>query len=193
MFTIDKVSNILRIYHAATEEEKNSGLSWYLEAREYSKELSEKYSIRFEVAAAVLAALSPLNYWNRNKVDAENTIKFHRGLGGYPRSTTPKRNIEKALKILKTGKILKYLSGDKVTRFFENIINPNSNRVTVDRHAIAIALNDRSIKSIPARYYGDFETAYKQAAKIVGLRPNRLQAVTWVVWRTRDFNQLTLF
>ena len=70
-------TNILRIYAQATEEQIRQGLSWYDDARGVAITLSREYGVRVDVAAGVIAALSPSNKWGRNCVDAANLIAAH--------------------------------------------------------------------------------------------------------------------
>ena len=58
------------LYASATVDELRAGRAWYDEARAYACELSERFDVPHEVAAGVLACLSPNSRWERNKLDA---------------------------------------------------------------------------------------------------------------------------
>ena len=78
------------------------------------------------------------------------------------------------------------LNGSKIVNFFMNIVNPKSNGVTIDRHAVSLAVGrdlQGSSLQMSATQYQFFVNAYQIASKKVGLLPSQLQAVTWVEWR----------
>ena len=79
------------------------------------------------------------------------------------------------------------LGGRKVRSFYRNILGIDS-AVTVDRHAVAIVygrpLSDREIKLLErAGAYTVIASAYRAAARRLGIAPSTLQAVTWLAWR----------
>ena len=117
--------------------------------------------------------------------------------------------VAKAVKILDDGDIetINHLMGNghKIRNFYNNIINPWSDRghVTIDTHAVGaahwkpfsqkdteVAHNfGGSTPGIPgagkhagtglAGTYPIYDEAYKQAAKEVGVSPRELQSITW--------------
>ena len=117
--------------------------------------------------------------------------------------------VAKAVKILDDGDIetINHLMGNghKIRNFYNNIINPWSDRghVTIDTHAVGaahwkpfsqkdteVAHNfGGSTPGIPgagkhagtglAGTYSIYDEAYKQAAKEVGVSPRELQSITW--------------
>ena len=48
---------------------------WYRSALNIAGRIADRYDMRIETVAGVLAALSPNNRWERNIIDAENIIK----------------------------------------------------------------------------------------------------------------------
>ena len=83
-------------------------------------------------------------------------------------------------------------TGNKVRNFYNNIVNPKDDSVTMDTHAIGVALN-HSFNADLAGYSGLFSTsayggkgiywdtrdAYKEVAAELGVEPRELQSITW--------------
>jgi len=81
------------------------------------------------------------------------------------------------------------VNGMKTRAFAENILDPEGDhRVVIDRHAWNITQGERIIvnksgpKVTPKRYR-DAAAKYRAIAKDLGIRPNQLQAITWLTWR----------
>ena len=66
---------IVAKFTLATSQEVQLGCDWYPSALAIAGRIACKYGLRTEVAAGVIAALSPNNRWERNIVDAEAIIK----------------------------------------------------------------------------------------------------------------------
>ena len=83
--------------------------------------------------------------------------------------------------------MLEILNGNKISAFFMNVYRPyGANYVTIDRHAVSIALGKvvtGDLLKMTAKQYEFFAEAYIKASKRVGILPCQLQAVTWVAWR----------
>lgn len=182
--------NIRKVFDLATPEDLESGLSWYQEAHDFAVGLSIEYTVPVKAVSHVIAALSPGVRWESNKRAAAEVFKsapFRPTVPGYA------ANVDKAWRIavnaLDGGTAwTKILSGPKVTAFADNILNPpDSNRVTVDVHAISVAeYKIYTVKSAPKltpRQYEIYVRAYTKVAKSVNLKPSELQAVCWVAWR----------
>ena len=69
--------NIVKMYDKATKDEFYHGADWYVNAFNYAKILESDldYQISFKKIVGVIAALSPRNDWNRNKIDASQICK----------------------------------------------------------------------------------------------------------------------
>jgi len=178
------LNNILNCYHLAKEDEKTKGKLWYLEARIICKRISKETNTPFIVVCGVMAALSPQNYWEQNIKDCKAYI-----LDSNYNPATYKIFKRKAEDIITMDnptvrKVCKVLNGQKITRFFMNIYSRRYNVVTIDRHAIAIyhGTKDHNFKPTPKRI-AKIRDEYRKAAKIVGIKPYQLQAITWVAWK----------
>jgi hypothetical protein len=189
---------ILRLYKAASPDEFNEGTLWYEQAHEICKLISLKYSCPLPKVAGVMAALSPATNWQQNVADAHNLIlAWHHGLS--PNEvvcTTYGPNKLKAVRILNlesnnerdVEKILLHKSKiNKTTCFYLNILHPsNDEQITVDRHAIRIALgNAPGVDNIcmTEKRYRNIAESYQIAASQLEISAINLQAVVWCAYR----------
>lgn len=181
----EMVARILGAYNVSTTSDRNNAV-WYQAANTFVVGLAEKHNVSEELAANVVAVLSPRLEWGLNQRYAEVFL----ATGNAPTffSTLAK------LRRLTAGESLADVqNGRKVASFADNILRPTtSDKVTVDRHAVDIAAgtNDDSSRKVLARKgaYDAVEAAYVEAAGILGLRPCELQAVVWVAHkRTKSY------
>lgn len=190
------VQNIIDKYHTASPELMKGGSAWYERAHEEAKKIGGG-DVR--KGAGIIAALSPLNDWDRNVAEAHELRKT----GGVSGALLP-QNVEKARRIHSGEDPHEVLGGHKVRSFFENIHDPSSKEhITVDRHAYDIAVGHPFVgtgrKSTPRGEagkmspdiglsalgrYQHFVHAYKSASEQLGVEiPNKAQAVSWVAHR----------
>jgi hypothetical protein len=178
------------VFDQATPQDVIAGMRWYDEAHRFARHLASKYGVSLDVAAGVIAALSPRSKWERNIQDAENVI------AAYVRGKDPmevpcgtfNHNKERAVEILSAGTRHGILSGEKVCAFADNIENPRTDTVVVDSHAYNAWLGERAIigehgiRITPKRYRETAE-GYRQLANQVGIAPNQAQAIVWLAWK----------
>jgi len=190
------VQNIIGKYKEASPELLKGGSEWYERAHEEAKKVGGGDVRR---GAGIIAALSPLNDWDRNVAQAHELRKT----GNVSGALLPE-NVMKAQKIHAGQDPHEILGGHKVRSFFENIHDPsNKEPVTIDRHAYDIAMGHPFVgtgrKSTPRGEagkmspdiglsamgrYQHFVHAYKTAAEHLGVDvPNKAQAVSWVSHR----------
>ena len=183
LLSVTKMTNrILKMYALGNKADA----MWYQDAYKIACSLAQKYNTQTERVAGIIAALSPLKRWDKNVELAEDLLA-----GRYVGHT--KNMVAKAYKVSKCdiADIPAVLNGNKITDFYSNIINPTCDtRVTIDRHAIMIAMggvhisqSDLAKLSNTDKRYSAIAEAYRRAAKKLGVRPLEVQAVTWVVWR----------
>jgi len=198
-------NNIMKVYNVSLESEKND---WYREANLFGSQVSEflfEYTGR-EVSKrqvlGIVSALSPRKEWSKNKDLAVDLIMS--GDCGHMRQQK-----QKALDILSlkddTGvnnykveqgwlaeclkadqQILDILNGDKTKRFYLNMMYPSGGGVTVDRHAIAIAIGRTATEkeqAISSAVYTFLEDCYIMTSETLGLTPLHLQSITWQAWK----------
>ena len=187
---------IVACYRRASADAHAYGDEWYSAAFTFSTGLSERYGITVRQAVGVVAALSPSCAWDRNMLLADELLRTGDCSHMYGDA------IRKARRIAAGEDPLDVLGGDKVRSFFHNILEwQTSEHVTVDRHAFDIAMgretSDRERKVLEtggrrvADVCGEHTTgsyqlladAYRSAARILGVRPHQVQAVTWCQWR----------
>ena len=132
----------------------------------------------------VVSGVSPRQNWKRNLLVADNMIK--NGNAGIIEQYK-----KKAKQVIfssgKPSEIWDILNGNKTQNFFMNLLYPDDKQyVTVDRHALSIALgrtcNDKE-KALTDKQYEFFANCYKELAQELDLVPNFLQSITWQTWR----------
>ena len=188
------VDNIIEAFVGSTYHEKSVGFQWYQDANNLADTLSRESGYSIFKTAGVIAALSPLTSWDRNKEIARKFLVNRERKGLH---TT--KMIGKAEKILEADnftQVLKILNGDKIRNFAENILHPfRAWAVTIDRHAISVAygreISDKERPQLTNKQYEFIADAYRSASKTlsqntqVAIAPHELQAVTWVNFRIK--------
>ena len=188
--------NILAVYNLASVTDRNQGQSWYARALVFASQLSEQYNIETTAVVGVIAALSPRNRWERNMQDAESMVKAYASGASHEdlvslKVCTFSTGKQKAAKILSEAisnrqELLATLKGPKLQEFF-NCILGDSGDVCIDGHAYSIWAGDRitlaNVPSIGVKLRRTIKADYQEAAKILGVKPHVVQAVTWVTWR----------
>ena len=183
--------NITRLFRTATTEQISAGADWYLDAHKIASDLAVANGVTLDVAAGVIAAVSPLNSWGAN-INLAGRILASQGKhsGGYLAV-----GVDKANAIINGAPILATLRGEKISNFFLSITTQGREGVTIDRHAWSLAVNfrypDASLPTLKGKRYALAVDAYKRASKILSreleadLTPAQVQAVTWVLWRNK--------
>ena len=179
-------NNILKVYKVSADYERND---WYREAHNFGVEVSsfmksfKNIDVSVNQILGVVSALSPLKEWSKNKEIAMDFILT--GDCGHMGA-----NKRKARQILDCDgsdeEILKILSGPKTSRFYMNMMYPDGTGVTVDRHAIAIAIGRTATdkeQSLTPKAYEFIEKCYIMTAETLGLDPLHLQSITWQTWK----------
>ncbi|MDQ3276458.1 MAG: hypothetical protein M3Q39_15895 [Actinomycetota bacterium] len=176
-----RADHIVRVFREATTDQLAAGMTWYADAHTVARALDPDNPDR---AAGILAALSPREFWSRNVTLAARVYSEGKASGSLT------ANCAKADRIFAGEDWRDVLGGDKVRTFAERISNPTTptNRVVIDRHAFDIAVGRKTkdaTRAILSRKgaYRAFEREYVRAAKILGVTPTQVQAVTWTVWR----------
>ncbi len=193
--TIDTlVQNVLTWCEAATDDQEAEGRVWYAYAQDLAKQVTvnlrrKGFSIDFRTVAAVIAVTSNNMPWDRQIRVTEPICEAI--LNG----EDPKllglgvmfSYLDKAARIIDGD--MTALSGPKVTVFYHNIIGDYS-KVTVDRHAVRVALNEYTDENTTNRWVKPDsrarmmqEAAYYIASEIMGDEPAVVQAIAWTVYR----------
>jgi predicted RNA-binding protein with EMAP domain len=193
------IRNILSVYFQATPVDTQEGTVWYNNAHQICVALSDKYNLPLSTVVGVVSALSPNNKWDRNILDAEQTIKAYCMGFDYPKVCTFGGNKDKAITILEceidsSENICAILKGNKTIAFFRGIYTDGQcDEITVDGHAFNIwrglytSLNE--VPAISDKLYKEVSNAYREAAETVNnlegtkYSSAQIQAITWVTWR----------
>jgi len=182
-------NNILRVYADSLESEKND---WYREAHQWAVDVSKflwsfkRINVSVKQVLGITSALSPLKEWEKNK---ELTVDFIlTGDCGHMKNNKLKADkIRMAHSSINDDTILKILNGKKTQRFYMNMVHPDDGTgVTVDRHAIAIAIGRTATEieqALTPKKYTFIEKCYKMTADALGLTPLHLQSITWQAWK----------
>lgn len=188
--------NITTLYRKATAEQVAMGLSWYEEAHNLAQSLAEQHGVTLEVAAGVIAALSPINSWGVNKALAAKFLEAGGMDEGYLAT-----GLRKARAIMEGADpeiTLMGVRGQKTAAFYAGIVScGNTDRVCVDRHAFDLAVNhkhtDATRPNLAGKRYAEVAEKYRRAAEILSkevgpISAAQVQAVTWVAWRQKHWS-----
>lgn len=170
------VRNITRAYRRTTAAHLAAGLGWYAEAYRVAAQI---WPERPDLAAGVIAALSPRCQWSTNQVWAAAVVHAARTGQACPAVHTTAMRAH-AWRIANGEAPLDVLNGPKVRAFWANIMG-DTDAVTCDVWAVYVALGrkDETMVRTPARYAA-VAAAYRRAAVILGVTPRECQAATWV-------------
>lgn len=183
-------ANILNVYRQSTGEERAAGREWYADANRLAQILMHTPDERGPMltlagAAGVIAALSPLTPWNRNKELAIRAVSDGAASG------TLGNSVRAANRILAGEPPEDVLKSDKVRNFYLSIMG-SWDAVCIDRHALEVYHGKRyTNKDRPAvgkRLYREAADAYREAAETLqaegtNVSATALQAITWLTWR----------
>jgi hypothetical protein len=175
------IDEIVATYERATPGQKAAGTSWYPDARSIVDVISAASGIDSHRVTHALAALSPRNPWAWNVADAYAfAMAAACGDPGPPLATTYSKNRVNAWDAL-TGDGAPWTTAAPKVRAFVRAIMGGTDSVVVDVWAVRVATG--GLRS-EVRNVGDYRaiaTAYSEAARILGVAPRDLQAITWLV------------
>ena len=171
------VRNITATLRKAHPTDHEAGAAWYAEAQALARTLSPADPA---VAAGVIASLSPMMPWGRNKALAVRAFADGQASG------TLGGSVAKADRILNGEDPHAVLTSDKVRNFFLSILG-DTDAVCVDRHAMEVAYGTRyaddARPALTPKQYKAVADAYREVARTENLPASAVQAITWVVWR----------
>lgn len=185
---IDLVANIIAVYNAVVAQSTSAELvnasNWYAIAHKWCADVASAYGLTVSQVAGITAAMSPQISWGKNKLQTILLVQKLRNGEELTGLMAYKANVEKARRIYNGENVLDVLGGQKVRSFYGNLMLDDST-VTIDRHALHIALygtgNEEKSGSIAPtdKLYDIAQDAYKMAARILGIAPYNLQSITW--------------
>jgi hypothetical protein len=190
LYTKTCVDNVVQLAMESNPDDRN----WYQDAYNFALELSYQYNVGVQRVVGIIAALSPMKSWHENKRLAEEYLKGNR----YGTYGTLLGKADEIMYLehdnVSDENILDILNGQKISAFYLNINHyEKSTTVTVDRHAVEIAMDTiLSDHAMTSKQYAFFQNVYIIASDKLGYLPHELQAVTWVSWRNlKHPNQVT--
>ena len=191
-------SNLKKWYASATAEQKESGLRWYEDAKEFVETNSVIYNIDAYIVATIVSCLSPNNKWETNKANTVATIIYYKNnpnateaeyLKNVPCSTYF-NNRKNAWKALKQGKEIQK-TAPKTHAFAMNIGLNSGEHITVDKwHLRACQVspkaNPQNLQTTcTALQYRNIERITAEIAKEKGLKGYELQAIIWLTIKAK--------
>lgn len=181
MNTIPSPERIAEAFLAIDTADLSAGVEWYPEAYALAQDYAERFGITAEQAAGVIAALSPLQEWAQNVAAAERFLAT--GARVHTES-----NMSKCRRILAGEDVWTVLNAPKTRNFWLSIVTQGAEGVTIDRHAVDIALGvrhtEKSRPNIGVRLYKAAAEAYVKACDMLNaeganVTPAEVQSVTW--------------
>lgn len=170
------------VYRSAEPHQLEAGALWYPSAHELAHQQANEHHVTIEVAAGVIAALSPRLGWGANLRLAERMLAS----GGTLDRGALGRSLGQARAVMECGHPLDVLSGPKVRAFYDAILTAGeSNLAVIDRHAWDMLVGQRLAPSPTIRQYREASEKMQRAGRILGASTSQVQAVTWVAWRSR--------
>lgn len=191
------VRRILATYRRATPAELAAGVEWYRVAQDAAAEI---YPERPDIAAGVIAALSPRAQWSVNLRWARAVI--HAARTGQECPAVHTQTMRAIAWRIATGQqdYSEALKGPKTSRF-ARAIDPtvaDLSRCTVDAWAARTAEgksspshNANGAVAPTGRRYLAIESAYQRAAQIAGTETAVMQAVCWLHEQTESRGRAT--
>lgn len=173
--------NLKYFYDQASDQDRASGKTWYMEAHLFCEKMAVKYGFTSETVASVLSALSPRNKWERNLIDTESVLSAVRD-DLQPEDIkvcTFNNNKEKAFKIARYEEAID-VSSPKTYAFLQNIAYLNDQYVTIDVWHIRACFNKMiAPKSLTKGIYEELQKITIKEAEQVGLKGYEYQAIIW--------------
>jgi hypothetical protein len=184
------------------ESAYEESIDWYFQAHSFADELAKEFGTSLEIAAGIIAAVSPRMPWLRNKSVAAGILREYRKYlflspleSAYAIGLGLSSNVAMAVKIARGEEIAEVLTGTKRRSFYNNIVSPDSgDSVTVDTWMVRAFMNTSNLNlkdasellrkgrvalgGTGAGYYVIAE-AVRGIAENMSLQPHQVQAAYW--------------
>ena len=175
-------ANVVATFERATLAQRTEGLAWYSSAHALALEIAGNAS----TGAGIIAALSANKGWAENQRLAKLACATREPRGHVPNAVLKVRAILDGVPpeaVLPMSK--------KTGHFYRCILDPrDATAVCIDRHAHDIAVGEvygeRERGLSTQSRYDTIANVYRDAADILGVLPQEVQAVTWVVHTQRS-------
>lgn len=166
------IRNYSDILDSANAAQDIAARTWYDEAHDIAKSMSNISGLSIEKCASIIAAFSPRERWASNVKYAHQFIN-----GGTPPTLT--NNINMAYAAMSLG--FDALNGRKTNAFARNIAG-DANAVTIDVWMIRAAGMDAN-KGVNDTEYRILAEVVKELAAERNLTPATAQALIWIIVR----------
>jgi hypothetical protein len=185
--------NIVRVYNEAPEHVRRHAAEWYAVESDALACLAFDLGLSVRAVCGAAAAISPGMRWELVP-DYVRALATAADPGSVRVPTYSSEFTARALACLSGADPLEVLGGPKVRAFYALLYTRGqSDSVVIDGHAFNIARGERApirgakvpqAARVTAARYRWAEAAYRAAARLLGLEPHALQAITWTHWRT---------
>ncbi len=178
------IKHITNWYLKSTQFHQTKGKIWYSEANKFCRMLSPS---RYETLAQIVSILSPQVDWETNKQNAVlvwDCLQNNEDVLGLKLFATELQKIH--CQEIYDRQYAIPLTAIKTYNFAVNIMDPeNHEYVTIDRHAVKVALNDLKAGgvSLTKKQYESVAECYTYVANKVGLNTCQLQAICWITYK----------
>ena len=176
---VHNIIDALNVGQESINQYRDSDYSWYETAKEQTKLFAEYHGVTPTYASIILAATSRATSVWQNFVRADLFLRTGDVYfaGDYCRQLLERYAI--------TGEIGSATS-PKVSCFTDNILNGDSDQLTIDRHAISLSIG-KKVSSASPTVIAKVNRAYHVVGKMFPNVPlSQLQSISWIGWRTRD-------
>ncbi len=175
---INNVINALELGNTAIEQHRPEGYSWYEIAKEQTAEFGSAHNVSPEVAALVLAGSSrSCSVWESFKrADIYLTTGSVYFAGEY---------IDSLLERYRVSGKMGSATSPKVSAFTHNVLNGDSDTLTLDRHAYSLALG-RKVEWVNETLARKVRRVYHAVGRETGLLLSEVQSISWIGWRSID-------
>lgn len=184
---MNNIIGLLNGTDTATLNKAWEELHWYDEVNQWCNDESIVTGVHRIKVYGVVAAYSQNSQWKANKTIASRALRGDiRGMRGVLKKVNDILALPDTLSDAEMADaVALILNGPKISRFFWNILNPRSNKVTVDRWILRAALldDDVKLKAPNASFYRVIERAIKGLARMLKVSCAGLQAVIWTIVR----------
>ena len=175
---IHNIYNALELGNEAIEAYRPAGYSWYETAKVQTQLFADAMGVTPEIAALVLAGASrATSVWQsfaRSEIYLRTgTVYF---AGDYIDSL-----LERYRMVGKFGSA----TSPKVSAFCRNILDGDSDTLTVDRHAISLAVG-KKVEGASNTLLAKLRRAYCVVSRDTGLPQSEVQSIAWIGWRSID-------
>lgn len=185
------LANVLDVFARASNDHYEAGMVWYDAANRVAHTMSELSGRPVESCAVALAHLSPQVAWSENvrlglAMAAPESEYLYPTRAENRAAQVTYANWRKAFKAMYwSDNPLDEMTPNIKTHSFAHNILGHMDYVTLDTWAFRIAGVDyKYVKR--AGVYSGMSTVYSTAAKLCGIEPAQMQAITWVTAHDKD-------